>query len=54
MLFSVCIMLCNGASIRKYEAYWHMNFSLINGYGNRENNICGHFFSFEVALVSSP
>ena len=41
---SLSIMLCNGVSIRKYEAYWHINFSLINGCGNHENNICGHSF----------
>jgi len=40
MLFSVC----NGASVRKYEAHWHMNFSLINGCGTHKNNICGHSF----------
>jgi len=38
MLF-YSITLCNGASIRKYEAHWHMNFSLINGCGTHENNI---------------
>ena len=32
------------ASICEYKSYWHMNFSLINGY----------ILSFEVALVSSP
>ena len=47
------IALCNGVSIREYKAYRHMNFSLIDGCGTRNNNICGHSFS-EVALVSSP
>jgi len=36
--------LCNGASISKYKAYWHMNLSLINRYGTSENNIHGHSF----------
>jgi len=45
---SLSIALCNGASIREYKAYWHMNFSLINGWGTHKNNIHG----FEVALVS--
>ena len=42
--FSLFITLCNGASIRKYEAYRHMNCSLINGCGNCKNNIRGHPF----------
>ena len=50
--FSLSRTLYNGASKLKYNAYWHMNFSLINGYGTRKNNIC--FYSFEVALVTSP
>ena len=41
-------MLNNGASIHECEAYWHMNFSLINGCGTHENTI----LSFEVALAS--
>jgi len=52
ILICLYIALCNGASICKYKAYWHMSLSLINGCGTRKNNICGH--SFEVALVSSP
>ena len=28
---SLSIALCNGASIHEYKAYWHRNFSLING-----------------------
>ena len=54
--FSCCplsIVLCNGTSIRKCKAYWHMNISLINGCGT-----CKIIFvvilSFEVALVSLP
>jgi len=38
------IMLFNGASIRKYKAYWHIYFSLINGCGTHENNNHGHSF----------
>jgi len=37
-------MLCNEASMHEYKAYWHMNFSLINGYDTRENNIRGYSF----------
>ena len=39
-------------AVQRGKAYWHINFSLINGCSTRKNNICGH--SFEVALVSSP
>ena len=39
--FSCCSLW---PSIRKYEAYWHMKFSLINGCSTNENNIHGHFF----------
>ena len=46
------IAMCSRTSIRKYKAYWHMNFSLINRCRTREENIRGHS-SFEVALVSS-
>ena len=35
---------CNVVSMRKYKAYWHMNFSLINGCITRENNIDGYSF----------
>ena len=38
------IVLCNVASICKYKAYWHMKFSLINGFGTCKNNI--HSYSF--------
>ena len=38
------IALCNEANACKYKAYWHMNFSLINGCGTSENNIHGHSF----------
>jgi len=38
------IMLYYRVSIHKYEAYWHMNFSLIDGCGKSENEICGHSF----------
>ena len=31
-IHALSITLCNGASIHKYEAYRHMNFSLINGF----------------------
>jgi len=41
---SLSIMLCNKGSIHEYKAYWHMNFSLINGCGTHKNNICGHSF----------
>ena len=41
------------ANKHEYKAYWYMNLSLINGCGTRKNNICGHFFLFEVALGSS-
>ena len=38
--FSLRITLCNGASIRKYEAY---SFSLINRCGQpKKSNNCGH------------
>ena len=47
------IVLCNGTSICKYKANWHMRFSLINGCGTHENNI-RVILSFEMALVSSP
>ena len=43
------IALCNGASMRKYKAYRHMNFSLINVCGTRENNIHGHSFTWSGA-----
>ena len=39
--FPMSIALCNGASIRECKAYWHINFSLINGC---KNNIRGHSF----------
>ena len=42
--FSCSYMLCNGASIHKYKAYWYMNFSLINGCITGKNNI--HVYSF--------
>ena len=34
----------NRVSIHKYKAYWHMNFSLINGCGTCENNNSWSFF----------
>ena len=37
-------MLCSGASIREYKAYWHMSFLVINGCDTRENNIHIHYF----------
>ena len=37
-------MLYNGASIREYKAYWHINFSLINGCGTHKNINHGHSF----------
>ena len=50
---SLSITMCNGASKRKYEAYWHINISLINGCGTHEI-IFVVILSFEVELVSSP
>ena len=46
MLFSVC----NRVSIGSYEAYWHINFSLINGSNTCENIV----FVLRQMLVSSP
>ena len=46
------VMLCNGVSIGKYKAYWHMNFlvcSLIYGCDTH----CLLSFIFEVTLVIS-
>jgi len=45
--------MCNRASIRKYKAYWHINFSLINGY-DTVKIIFVVILSFEVVLVNSP
>ena len=40
------IALFSGASVRIYKAYWHMNFSLINGCGTCKN-IHDHYFLSE-------
>ena len=38
------IYTCRSSSRQYIGIYWHMNFSLINGCGNIENNIHGHSF----------
>ena len=50
---SLSITLCNGATIREYEADLHMNFSLINGVASVKI-IFVVILSFEVALMNSP
>jgi len=45
-------MLCNGANMCEYEAYWHINFSLVGVI--HANIIFVIILSFEVALVSLP
>ena len=42
------IALCNGASMRKYKIYWHMNFSLMGVAPAKITFVI--IFSFEVAL----
>ena len=42
--FPFSMTLCSKVTIRKYKAYWHMNFSLINACGTRKNNIRSHSF----------
>ena len=52
--FPLSITLCNGASICKYKAYWHVNVSLINECGTHTKIMFDVILSFEMALVSSP
>ena len=46
---SLSVTLCNGESIGKYKAYWHMNFSLNNGVVSAKI-MFAVFLSFEAAL----